>query len=91
MKTFRSTFVFLLILFMLTTTAFAQNGRRMSGKSKGTLIGAGAGVVAGGILGGGVKGAVIGGAAGAVGGRLLGKRADKKRAARQRPVNNQNL
>ena len=91
MKIFQSFFVFLLTFFMLATATFAQDGKRMSSKSKGTLIGAGAGAVAGGILGGGLKGAVIGGAAGAVGGHILGKRADKKRAARQQTVTKQNL
>ena len=49
MKSFRLIFVFLLGFFVLTSSAFAQdryraNGkRRMSSKSKGTLIGAGVG------------------------------------------------
>jgi osmotically inducible lipoprotein OsmB len=81
MKTFKLIFVFLLSFFVLTTSAYAQDGKRMSGKTKGTLIGAGAGVVGGAVVGGG-KGALIGGAAGAVGGRLLGKRSDKKKAAK---------
>ena len=100
MKSFRFIFVFLLSFFVLTSVADAQdryraNGkRRMSSKSKGTLIGAGAGGTAGAIVGGGsTKGAIIGGAAGAIGGRALGKRADRKRAVRQQqaPVNRQNL
>ena len=88
MKTFRLIFVFVLSFFVLTGSAYAQNGQRMTGKSRGTLIGAGAGAVGGAVLGGGVKGAVIGGAAGAIGGRLLGKRADRKQAekAQQRAV-----
>lgn len=87
MKTFKLIFAFLLS-FVLITSAYAQEGKRMSGKKKGTLIGAGAGVVGGAIIGKGAKGAIIGGAAGALGGRALGKRADRKKAerARQQPV-----
>ena len=66
MKTFKLIFVFLLSFFVLTSSAYAQDGKRMSGKTKGTLVGAGAGVVGGAVVGGG-KGALIGGAAGAVG------------------------
>lgn len=84
MKTFKLIFVFLLTFFVLANSAYAQDGkRRMSGKTKGTLIGAGAGGTAGAIVGG-TKGALIGGAAGAIGGRVLGKRADKKKATRTR-------
>ncbi len=86
MKIFRSIFILLLTFFVLTTSASAQTGKKMSGKTKDTLIGAGGGAVIGGLLGHGVKGAIIGGAAGAVGGHIIGKRADKKRAARQRQV-----
>ncbi|WP_375415927.1 hypothetical protein [uncultured Hymenobacter sp.] len=95
MKTFKLIFVFLLSFFVLTTSAYAQEGKRMSGKKKGTLIGAGAGAVGGAVIGKGVGGAIIGGAAGALGGRALGKRADRKKAERarqqQRSVSNQNL
>ena len=82
MKSFKLIFVFLLTLFVLAgTTVRAQEPRRkMSGKTKGTIIGAGAGAVGGAILGGG-KGALIGAGVGAIGGRVIGKRNDRKRAA----------
>lgn len=82
MKTFKLIFIFLLSFFMLTASAFAQSGTGMSGKKKGTLIGAGAGAVGGAIIGKGVKGAIIGGVAGAVGGRIIGNRADKKKTVK---------
>ena len=81
MKSFKLIFVFLLTFILLAATAAqAQQPRRMSGKTRGTLIGAGAGAVGGAVLGGG-KGAIIGAGAGAIGGRVLGKRADRRRAA----------
>ena len=80
MKSFKIIFVFLLTFIILVGSAQAQTPRkRMSGKTKGTIIGAGAGAVGGAVIGGG-KGAIIGAAAGAVGGRIIGKRQDKKRA-----------
>ena len=82
MKTLKIAFVFLLTLFVLISTgAQAQTPRRtMSGKTKGTIIGAGAGAVGGALIGGG-KGAIIGAGVGALGGRVIGKRNDRKRAA----------
>ena len=80
MKAFKIIFVFLLAFVMLVGSTQAQTPRRkMSGKTKGTIIGAGAGAVGGAVVGGG-KGAIIGAAAGAVGGRIIGNRQDKKRA-----------
>ena len=84
MKSFKITFAFFLMLFMLAvSTVQAQTPRRMSGKSRGTLIGAGAGAVGGAVVGG-TKGAIIGAGVGAVGGRVLGKRHDRRRATRVR-------
>ena len=81
MKSFKAVLVFLLTFILLAaSTAQAQEPRRMSGKTRGTIIGAGAGAVGGAVLGGG-KGALIGAGAGALGGRILGKRADRRRAA----------
>jgi len=82
MKAFKIIFVFLLTFFVLAgSTVRAQEPRRkMSGKTKGTIIGAGAGAVGGAVLGGG-KGALIGAGVGAIGGRVIGKRNDRKRAA----------
>ena len=82
MKAFKVIFVFLLTFFVLAgSTVRAQEPRRhMSGKNKGTIIGAGAGAVGGAIIGGG-KGALIGAGVGAIGGRVIGKRNDRKRAA----------
>ena len=82
MKAFKITFVFLMTFFVLAGSAVqAQTPRRqMSGKTKGTIIGAGAGAVGGAVIGGG-KGAIIGAGVGAIGGRVIGKRNDRKRAA----------
>ena len=81
MKTFRIVFVFLLTFFVLAgSAAQAQEHKKMSGKTRGTIIGAGAGAVGGAVLGGG-KGALIGAGAGAIGGRVIGKRSDRRRAA----------
>ena len=82
MKAFKIIFVFLLTFFVLAgSTVRAQEPRRkMSGKTKGTIIGAGAGAVGGAVLGGG-KGALIGAGVCAIGGRVIGKRNDRKRAA----------
>ncbi len=80
MKALKIIFVFLLSFIILVGSAQAQTPhKRMSGKTKGTIIGAGAGAVGGAVIGGG-KGAIIGAAAGAVGGRIIGKHQDKKRA-----------
>lgn len=84
MKAFKLIFALLISFFVVTSSVVqAQDGKRMSRKSKGTIIGAGAGVVGGAVVGG-TKGALIGGAAGAVGGRILGKRSDRKKAERAR-------
>ncbi len=81
MKTFRIIFAFLLTFFILAgSAAQAQERKKMSGKTRGTIIGAGAGAVGGAVLGGG-KGALIGAGAGAIGGRVIGKRSDRRRAA----------
>lgn len=81
MKSFKAVLVFLLTFILLAvSTAQAQEPRRMSGKTRGTIIGAGAGAIGGAVLGGG-KGALIGAGAGALGGRILGKRSDRRRAA----------
>ncbi|GAC1377208.1 MAG: hypothetical protein NVS3B25_18710 [Hymenobacter sp.] len=81
MKTFKIFLVFLVTFFVLAgSTAQAQEPRRMSGKTRGTIIGAGAGAVGGAVLGGG-KGALIGAGVGALGGRAIGKHNDRKRAA----------
>ena len=82
MKSAKLFFALLMTFFILAGSLVqAQEPRkRMSGKTKGTLIGAGTGAVGGAVLGGG-NGAVIGAAAGAVGGRILGKRSDRRRAA----------
>ena len=85
MKAFKIILVFLMTFFVLAgSTVRAQEPRRqMSGKTKGTIIGAGAGAVGGAILGGG-KGALIGAGVGALGGRAIGKHKDRKRAAEVR-------
>ena len=81
MKSFKVIFVFLLTFIILagSTVRAQEPRRRMSGKTKGTIIGAGAGAVGGAILGGG-KGALIGAGVGALGGRAIGKHNDRKRA-----------
>ncbi len=61
--------------------SMAQRRKRLSKKSKGALIGAGAGAVVGGVTGG-KKGAVIGTAAGAGGGYLYGRKRQKKTGTR---------
>ena len=82
MKSFKVMLVFLLTFFVLagSTVRGQEPRRRMSGKTKGTIIGAGAGAVGGAIIGGG-KGALIGAGVGAIGGRVIGKRNDRRRAA----------
>jgi hypothetical protein len=50
----------------------------MSSRTKGALIGAGAGAIAGGIIGHNIKGAIIGGAVGAGTGYIIGRKKDKK-------------
>ncbi len=58
------------------TEAPARRG--MSSAAKGTLIGAGAGAIAGGIIGHNLKGAAIGAAAGAGTGYIIGRSKDRK-------------
>ena len=58
------------------TEAPAKKG--WSSAAKGTLIGAGAGAIAGGIIGHNAKGAVIGAAAGAGTGYIIGRAKDRK-------------
>ncbi|MBV9988277.1 MAG: hypothetical protein JO301_11385 [Chitinophagaceae bacterium] len=50
----------------------------MSSRTKGALIGGGAGAIAGGIIGHNVKGALIGGVVGAGTGYVIGRSKDKK-------------
>lgn len=56
----------------------AEQRQGMSSRTKGALIGAGAGAIAGGIIGKNIKGAVIGGAVGAGTGYVIGRSKDKK-------------
>jgi hypothetical protein len=55
-----------------------QEKQGMRSSTKGALIGAGAGAIAGGIIGKNVKGAVIGGVVGAGTGYVIGRAKDKK-------------
>jgi hypothetical protein len=55
-----------------------QQKQGMSSRTKGALIGAGAGAIAGGIIGHNIKGAIIGGAVGAGTGYIIGRKKDKK-------------
>jgi hypothetical protein len=59
-----------------TVTQPAKQG--MSARTKGALIGGGAGAIAGGIIGHNVKGAIIGGVVGAGTGYVIGRSKDKK-------------
>jgi hypothetical protein len=54
-----------------------QQKQGMSSRTKGALIGAGAGAIAGGIIGHNIKGALIGGAVGAGTGYIIGRKKDK--------------
>ena len=65
-------------------TSGGSQGTGMSDTTKGTLIGAGLGALAGAAIGGNTKGALIGGAVGAAGGYGWSKYMENKKAEMQR-------